>query len=311
VNHVPPVPPGSPRASAHMRLRFEDITQDGRMVLEALPTALAPTVWRGLLAKESGAQATFARGIVPILTRFVLEGTPGPFSANATVDAEGTFGIARVVGSGAGAGAGVAEQTRIVLDMWAELHAPIGRTYGAADREGERALAGRVYAEHVFTRPFAPPEQRRVLSLDFDGAPVVPPGTRAPRRAESIVELPEGATPLEPETHADPLPVVFGVVHTDSNQHVNSLAYVRMFEEAALRRLAALGRSTRVLGRAMEIAYRRPCFAGEALRVAARAYETDGKPGVVATLVSAAESSAGGDAASRAKPRAFARMSFE
>jgi hypothetical protein len=280
-----------------MRLRFEDITQDGRMVLEALPTALAPTVWRGLLARDGGAQACFARGIVPILTRFVLEGTPGPFSANATIDAEGTFGLARIAGPDG--------DPRIVLDMWAELHAPIGRTYGAADREGERALAARVYAEHVFTRPFAPPDQRRVRSLDFEGAPVVPAGTRAARRAEDIALLPEGVTPLEPEMHADAQPVVFGVVHTDSNQHVNSLAYVRMFEEAALRRLATLGRSTRVLGREMEIAYRRPCFAGEALRVVAWAYETEGKPGVVAMLVSEP------DAAARAKPRAFARISFE
>ncbi|MGH7271439.1 MAG: hypothetical protein ACREJ3_13500, partial [Polyangiaceae bacterium] len=42
-------PPLTPRATAKVSLRFEDVTQDGRLVLEALPTALGPTVFRGLL----------------------------------------------------------------------------------------------------------------------------------------------------------------------------------------------------------------------------------------------------------------------
>jgi hypothetical protein len=48
VTHIPPMPQG-PRASGRLHLRFEDVTQDGRLVLESLPTALGPTVWRAFL----------------------------------------------------------------------------------------------------------------------------------------------------------------------------------------------------------------------------------------------------------------------
>jgi hypothetical protein len=66
---------------------------------------------------------------------------------------------------------------------------------------------------------------------------------------------------------------------------VNSLADLRMFEEAALRRFASLGRSAAVLCRRMDIAYRKPCFAGKSMRVVEQAFEQDGKLGVVAVLV--------------------------
>jgi hypothetical protein len=108
----------------------------------------------------------------------------------------------------------------------------------------------------------------------------------------------------------DPVPIPFGPVHTDSNMHVNSLVYVRLFEEAALRRFAALGRGTGVLGRTLDIAYRRPCFAGQTVRFVERAFEEGGRLGVVAALVDAkdAESDA---ALSAARPHAFARLTFE
>jgi acyl-CoA thioesterase FadM len=67
--------------------------------------------------------------------------------------------------------------------------------------------------------------------------------------------------------------MALGVMHTDSNQHVNSLVYPRLFEEAALRRFAVLGKSTTVLARSIDIAYRRPSFAGDTLRIFVRAFE--------------------------------------
>ena len=270
---IPPTPEGIPRGSARVHLRFEDVTQDGRLVLEALPNALGPAIWRAILAHDPASQATFAAGIVPILSRFVLDGGPGPFSANAPVEAEGTCQLART------------DDGRYVLDMWAELHAPIGRTYGSTERAGERALAGRIWAEHVLTRPFAAPGERRVSSLDYPGAPVVK-ATRAPSPPyEVIASIPEGATPLEPAKVLDPMPLTFGLVHTDSNMHVNSLVYVRLFEEAALRRFAALGKGTAVLGRTLDIAYRKPCFAGQTTHVVEQAFEFDGKLGVSTVLI--------------------------
>jgi hypothetical protein len=297
---IPPFPgPGErPQASARVHLRFEDVTQDGRLVLEALPNALGPTVWRGILATDPGSTACFAHGIVPILSRFVLEGAPGPFSANAPVEAKGTCRLART------------EDGRFMLDMWADLHGVLGRTYGSTPRAGERALAGRVLAEHVLTRPFAPPGERRVTSLDFPGAPKVTETRPAPTPYDVIASLPEGATPLEPARRVDPVPFTFGLVHTDSNMHVNSLVYLRMFEEAALRRFVALGRGASVLGRTLDIAYRKPCFAGQTMRVAQQAFELDGKLGTAAVLVEESEA-ASAESLAKARPHAYVRMTFE
>lgn len=295
---IPPVPKDTPRATARVHLRFEDVTQDGRLVLEALPNALGPTVWRGILAHDPSSAASFAAGIVPILSRFVLEGAPGPFSANAPIEGEGTCQLART------------EDGRYVLDMWAELSGTIGRTYGSTERAGERALAGRVWAEHVLTRPFAAPGERRVTSLDFPGAPVVT-ATRPPSPAyDAIASLPAGATPLEPARRVDPVPVTFGLVHTDSNMHVNSLVYLRVFEEAALRRFAALGKGSVVLGRTLDIAYRKPCFAGQTMYVVEQAFAMDGKLGVAAALVDENEAKSE-ELLARAKPHAYARLTFE
>jgi hypothetical protein len=298
VTDIPSLPSDGPRARALVPLRFEDVTQDGRLVLEALPTALATTVWRGLLADSDDARALSSQGIVPILTRLRMEGPAGPFSANAIVEAEGTFRLAQ------------ADDGRLMLDMWADLHAPIGRTYGTADRAGERALAGRVLAEHVLTRPFAAEGKRRVTSLDFPGAPKVTTTRAALPRFESIATVPEGADALEPAMRIDPVPMAFGVVHTDSNMHVNSLVYLRVFEEAALRRFVTLGRGSSVLARTVDIAYRKPCFAGQTMRVAQRAFEAVGRLGVAGVLVT--ESDAEGDESlARARPHTYVRMGFE
>jgi acyl-CoA thioesterase FadM len=302
---IPPFPQDTPRAQARVHLRFEDVTQDGRLVLEALPNALGPTVWRGILASDPATRACIAQGIVPILSRFVLEGRPGPFSANEPVEAEGTCRLAR------------AEDGRFVLDMWADLTGAIGRTYPAVvagppprDRAGEKGLAGRILAEHVLTRPFAPAGERRVTSLDFPGAPRVTATRPASPAYDAIASVPADATPLEPRKSADPVPVVFGLVHTDSNMHVNSLAYLRLFEEAALRRFAELGRESSLLGRQIDIVYRKPCFAGQTMRVALQAFEHEGRLGVSAALVEQGDGTAE-QILARGRPHTFAQMIFE
>jgi hypothetical protein len=274
---APPAPGDLPSASARVHLRYEDVTQDGRVLLEVLPNALGSAIWSAQLEKDPFALECLRRGIVPILTRFVLEGTPGPFGVGKPLDAVGRWALGRVLNE-----EGVTE--KLVVNMWAELSGPIGRTYPPPpEGAGTIAPAGRIFAEHVFTRLFAPPGQRRVTSLDeVPGAPGEPL-PYAPRPLASMLDLPEGARPLD-EMHAED-EVVFGVMHTDSNQHVNSLVYLRVFEELALRRFAALGRRDAVLSRKLEIAYRKPCFAGDRVRVALRAFEHEGALGVVGELV--------------------------
>jgi acyl-CoA thioesterase FadM len=288
------MPPERPRATGRAFLRFEDVTQDGRLVLEALPTALGPTVWRGLIEKDPGARACFANGVLPIISRFVLEGTAGPFSANGRVDAEGTYRLART------------EDGRYMLEVWADLFALIGHTHGPRSADGAPVLAGRVLAEHFFTRP----GQRRVTSLDFEGAPDVREMRAPPPSFESIASVPDGATPLEPGPRPDSTPIIFGLFHTDGNMHVNSLAYLRIFEEAGLRRFVELGRGSTLLGRSIDIAYRKPCFAGQVMRVVQRAFEAHGELGIAAVLVEDRDAR-DPEALARARPHVFARMTFE
>jgi hypothetical protein len=298
VTRIPPLPPDAPRATATAYQRFEDVTQDGRLVLEAIPNALGPAVWRAIIGRDRAAKELLARGIVPVLSRFVIEGEPGPLSANAAIEAEGACRLAR------------SDDGRLVLDMWADLRAPRGRTYDFAERKAEKVLVGRAYGEHVLTRPFAPPGERRVRELAFPGAPVVQGSRPAAPPPESIVALPEGATPLEAEMRADPVPLTFGLVHTDSNMHVNSLVYLRLFEEAALRRFAELGRGVNVLGRTMDILYRKPCFAGQTMRVVQRAFAAGSLLGVVAVLVEVAPTRSEASL-SQAPPHAYVQMTFE
>jgi acyl-CoA thioesterase FadM len=298
VTPIPPFPAHTPRAKAAVPLRFEDVTQDGRLVLEALPNAIGPTAFNAILRNDPGWRALFKNGIVPVLTRFLLEGTPGPFSAEGKADAEGTCRIART------------DDGRFVLDVWVDLWAPIGRTHGRTPRQGERALAGRVAAEQVFTRPFAPPGERRVTKLEFDGAPEVTDTRPALPPSESIAILPEGAKPIEPSRRADRTAITFGLLHTDSNMHVNSLVYLRLFEEAALRRFVELGRGALWLGRAVDIAYRKPCFAGQAMRVVQQAFELDGRLGVTAMLVEEKDT-VSDETLTRARPHTYAQMLFD
>lgn len=264
---------------AEVPIRFEDVTQDGRMQLGSLLPGLGATTWRHLLAHPDS-KRLLERGIVPILSRLVLEGGVGPFSAAHPLAARGAYAFTHTAGAD-----GAIE--RLLLSMWLEVKAPIGRTYGAPPAgAGTPALAGRVYAEHTVTRPFASsPEERRVQPADLAGVAGVP-GERVEAIAPaSLEQLPEGARALDDAVRAEAAPIHFGLAHTDSNQHVNSLVYLRLFEEAALRRLAEHGVRGALIATRAELAYRKPCFAGEATRIELSAYELDGRPGAVGRFV--------------------------
>jgi hypothetical protein len=228
-----------------MHLRYEDISQDGRLLLEVMPNAVGAAVWGAQLSRDAFAQRCMREGIVPILSRFVLEGTDGPFGVMAPMEATGRFALVET------------DSGRIALNMWSEVTGPIGRTYPPQPNDaGTVRPACRVFAEHVFTRLFAAHDKRRVRREDLpEGAPATLP-RYTPRPFASLLE---GVT-----FTADDAPIVFGLVHTDSNQHVNSLVYMRLFEEAVLRHMPE---GSRQLARRMEIAYRKPCFAGDRMRI--------------------------------------------
>lgn len=240
--------------------------------------------------------AMLAQGILPIMTRYVLEAGPGPFAIENALDVQGGFTLAHSVdASGA--------VDRLYMDMDAELTGPLGRTnLPPPETVGTRVFAGRVRAEHVFTKPFAPPGERKVVTLPMSAEPFVPKAQRAWSVPDRTLEVTTGSPAIDGEYIEDPVRFALGVMHTDSNQHVNSLVYPRIFEEAALRRFRALGRPTTVLARSIDIAYRRPSFAGDALRIFVRAYEN------VATGYFFGETD---DTSDIKKARAFIQMRFE
>lgn len=246
-------------------VRYEDIAQDGRVIPIALAHSFGDVLWPKLLNDHPATKAASAGGVIPILTKLSICGGDGPVPATRALSARGGVAFAHTRDS-----AGAVD--RILLRMWTEVTGTEGRTHQPAAADAREITVGHVYGEHVLTRLFAPPGQRKVTELALPGMPAVPPTEHPWSPPSALLELPDGAKALEPDLAPDAAPVVFGLGHTDSNQHVNSLVYPRLFEEAVLRRLVALGRSPRVLTRQIDIAYRKPCFAGDTMRIVLRLF---------------------------------------
>ena len=124
-----PVVPSDQRAQGRVPLRFEDVSQDGRLVLEALPTALGE-VWRGLAERRPRALGR-ASGIVPILSRVIVEGGEGPIAVAGPAEVEGVYQLAHTLGRDG-------QVDRIVLGMWAQVTSVVGATHGP-EASGTRA----------------------------------------------------------------------------------------------------------------------------------------------------------------------------
>ena len=287
-------------------LRFADVTQEGRLVLDALPNGIGPTVW-DVEELEGGVLANLAsQEILPILTRFHIEAFDGPISIHAPLEGEGCWRFVRT------------DDGKFALDAWLDLYGVIGRTHKrieavahASRPIGQRVLVGQLYVEHVLTRPFAAdPAQRRVTEVPTLEKDAPLPTRAALPAASTILELPEGAAWIEPAPSLDLQPAVFGLMHTDSNGHVNSLVYFRLFEEAALRRFHALGLGTAQLGRALEIGYRKPCFAGQTMRVVQRAFRLEARYGIASSLIEDSQST-NAQIINAAKPLSCARIIFD
>jgi len=285
----PPTPADRPFAEASMPLRWEDVAQDGRIMLTALAPAIGGTIWNGLLRDEPGVVESGKQGLVAILSRITADGSDEPIKVIAPVNARGTYQLMHSVDA-----AGAVD--RLFLNAWVDVRGRRGRMY--PPETGPEVPAGRIFVEHTFTRLFGPPETRRVKQLDVTGLPPVPPARYVAPGFATAMEVPEGAAALEPEYLPDATFTCFGLEHTDSNQHVNSLVYPRLFAEAALRRLEAMGRSRVVLVRALDIAYRKPSFAGDRVQVHLKMFEIGGRIGAAGFLAAPGET----------RPRVCARI---
>lgn len=302
---VPPEPqvPDAQRGAGPLPLRYEDVVQDGRLKLEPVTHAIGAAIWKRTLAEHPLALQLAESGVLPILSRLQVEAGGGPISARDPVHARGTFELLHTVDD--------KDRVRLRVDMWAELQGVRGVTHGPPpEGAGEPMPLGRVIAEHVLTRPFAAPEERAVEDIP-GGLPEGMTMRDAPWRVpRSAMELPRGAKAIDDAFALDPVPIVLGLGHTDSNQHVNSLVYPRLLEEAALRRFYSLGLPTGMLARYVDLGFRKPCFAGDRMRIMLRAYRApNGEIGVLGAFITSGEAiSAGATPTERA--HVFARMQF-
>lgn len=255
-------------------MRYEDVTQDGHLIPVAAPSALAG-LWRDVLVSHAGARNALQVGIIPILTRLTINSLEQAIRVDRPIESRTGFALAHDLTDG--------EVSRLYMNVWCEIHGAAGRLGRSAKPGGELAPAGTVFAEHTFTRPLAPPDQRKVVRLGVEGYPDVPETRYAAPAATSAQEAPEGATWLD-DLAPDPAEYAFTLDQTDSNQHVNSLVYVRLFHDALNRRLAASGRGMRLRSRAVDIAYRKPCFAGDKVRASLRLFEYAGGLGAAGMI---------------------------
>ena len=271
----PEFPPGQ-SATTTGGFRYEDVTQDGRLIPLAVPPVLSG-LWRAVLVNHQGARNALSHGVIPILTRMTITTTDQAIRPDRPFESHAGFLLAHDKQGG--------EISKLYMNVWANVRGAAGRL-GRSSSAGDLAVAGSIFAEHTFTRLFAPPDQRKVTRLPFEGYPEVPE-VHYPAPAPMTAQEPPDGAAWTTELAPDPADYVFTLDQTDSNQHVNSLVYIRLFLEAVSRRLAAEGRPLKVKSRAVDIAYRKPCFAGDRVRAHTRLFEggaaghvtgDDGKP---------------------------------
>ncbi len=269
------------RAKGSVYMRYEDVTQDGALKIVGMPHAVGLVCLGKLWFRTRMSVETRPRGVIPILSRIAMETTGGPISVRNPVEVEGAFQLAHTRDK-------TRAVNRIMLNAYAELFAPLGQTYGSespVSGSATRVHVGRAYAEHVFTRPSAAPGDRKVLALPLADGPQVPGPELTFREPLTTLSLPQQASWIDSTLMLTPSPITFGLAHTDANMHVNTLVYPQIFEDAGLNRLMDLGQDTReLLVDHIDIAFRKPCFAGERMYLWIRAFVLRDKVGVVAYL---------------------------
>jgi hypothetical protein len=287
---APPAPafPADQAVTSEGALRYEDCAQDGRMIPLAMPPSMGG-LWRTVLAKHPGQRNSLAAGVIPILTRMTINSFDQPIRIDRAIETRGGFLLAHDKEGD--------QVTRLFMNVWTEVHGIAGRI-GPRQVDGALSPAGTLFAEHTFTKLFAPPDQRKVTALEVEGYPRIPETHYAAPAPKTAAEAPEGATWLD-ELSRDPVEIVFSLDQTDANQHVNSLVYMRSFLDAAQRRIAASGRPLKLRSKAIDIAYRKPCFAGDRVYAELRLFSHGDGVGAAGLI-------AGEDG----KPRCYVRVFF-
>lgn len=256
-------PPTLPTIAASQRteivreLPYEAVAQDGRLSVLALPPAIG-WIWRELIAHHRDSLTLTGSGLIPVLTRLVANTSEAAVRIDHKFTADGGFVLGRS-----------ADGKRAYLNFKATLIGQAGTMVPLVGPSGA-VPAGELVAEYTYTRLFAAAGERGVSADDVGAQVVVPLLPYEAPSMESAGAVPDGAHSLG-DRQRDVAPLVTSMDHTDSNQHINSLVYLRLFIDAAHRRMAAtqlagtLAKAAPRFVRSVEVSYRKPCFAGDAL----------------------------------------------
>jgi hypothetical protein len=275
-------------------LRYDDVMQDGRIRLDAVWRPVGRLIWSR--PEPSRVLAKLEEGIGTVLARAVFEATEVRVPARAPVRTRAWFRFEHTRGHDG-------RVDRIQFNTWI-------RSTVLGEDSPEPFLA-RAYGQRVFTRLGANPGERSVARLEGLGVDGVPQHRGEWFPARTLLDLPSEAVRLDAVPRMEPGRIVFGLSHTDGNQHVNFLAYPRFIEEAALCRFLDLGIGARLAARWVEIRYRKPSFAGDCLKIVLQAFRLNDSVGVIAAAID----DDGGRPDRQWKefpaPRAIARMLFK
>src|SRR3569832_2511886 len=148
---APPMPDFAPGQSTVTTapMRYEDLTQDGRLTPIALPPTMSG-LWRDVLSDHPGARNSLKTGIIPILTRMTLICEDQPIHVNRPIEVKAGFELAHDRDH-------AGEVTRLFMIVWTEVRGAAGRI-SPNSRPGPRARAGRGGAGRAGARRRAAPE---------------------------------------------------------------------------------------------------------------------------------------------------------
>jgi hypothetical protein len=250
-------------------LRYDDVIQDGRLRLDATWRPTGKLLWGHPAAKVVFDQMD--RGVTNVMARVSLQATEIALRPRAKGKTRVRFRFEQASGRDGAA-------PRLLFTTWVSAYAEM--------RDGSMQLSAQAFGQRVFTRLHAPPGQHLVTELPGFGPSGVPAHRTEWVPVTTVLDAPDGVEWLEPAPRLAPAPVVFGLSHTDLNQHVNFLMYHHAVESSALARFVELGVGARLAAREVSFGYRKPSFAGEVLRVALRAFRAGDRAfGVVAAIV--------------------------
>jgi hypothetical protein len=249
-------------------LRYDDLVQDGRFRLESAWRPTGRILWSH--PEVARVLRSMEKGVTNVLSRVAMQATGGVLVPRSRMRTSVRFRFEHTVD-------GNGNVDRLLFSTWLSAAGQL--------RDGSEAVVARAYGQRVFTHLHAPAGQHLVTRLEGFGPSGIPMHRASWEPVTSLLSLPSGAEPLDVAPRLEPLKIVFGLSHTDMNQHVNFLMYQREVERAALLRFVTLGLGARFLSRESSFGYRKPSFAGDVVRVALQAFRAGDAVGVTAALV--------------------------